>query len=237
MVRRSVTARTIRLVPQLVGRIVGLAAAFAAALFGGAGTLAWPMGWAFLALFLAFVVALSVWLLRANPGLLVERMTGIGRADQKSWDKALMALAGVAFFAWLALMGIDAVRFRWSQVPGVLRAFGLALLVGAMALFFLTFRENAFLSPAVRVQADRGQTVVSTGPYRHVRHPMYAAFLALTAGTALLLGSWYALLGCVPLAALVAVRATLEERTLRRELAGYDDYVRHVRHRLIPFVW
>ena len=222
---------------QLAARIAGLGAAFAAALFGGAGTLAWPAGWTFLALFLAFVVALSAWLLRANPELLVERMTGIGRADQKAWDKALMALAGVGFFAWLALMGLDAVRFRWSYMPAGLRALGLALLAGAMVLFFLTFRENSFLSPSVRVQSDRGQTVVTTGPYRHVRHPMYAAFLALTAGTALFLGSWYGLLGCVPLAALVAVRATLEERTLRRELDGYDDYVRRVRYRFVPFVW
>jgi protein-S-isoprenylcysteine O-methyltransferase Ste14 len=229
--------RAMRLVPQLVVRIAGLAAAFAAALFGGAGTLAWPTGWAFLALFVAFVGALSVWLLRANPELLVERMTGIGRADQEPWDKALMALAGVGFFAWLALMGLDAARWGWSHVPSGLRALGAALLVGAMALFYLTFRANAFLSPAVRVQADRGQTVVSTGPYRYVRHPMYAAFVALTAGSALFLGSWLGLLGCAPLAVLVAVRAVLEERTLRRELAGYDDYARRVRYRLIPFVW
>jgi protein-S-isoprenylcysteine O-methyltransferase Ste14 len=231
------TRPAVRLVPQLVLRVLGLAVALGAVLFGGAGTLAWTAGWAFLMLFMAFVVALSGWLLRANPGLLEERMTGIGRTDQEPWDKALMALAALAFFAWLALMGLDAARFRWSRVPAGLRALGAALLAGAMVLFFLTFRENTFLSPAVRVQADRGQTVVSTGPYRYVRHPMYTAFIALTAGGALFLGSWYGLLGCVPLAVLVAVRATLEERTLSRELAGYDDYVRRVRRRLIPFVW
>jgi protein-S-isoprenylcysteine O-methyltransferase Ste14 len=231
------TRPAVRLVPQLVLRVLGLAVALGAVLFGGAGTLAWTSGWAFLMLFMAFVVALSGWLLRANPGLLEERMTGIGRTDQEPWDKALMALAALAFFAWLALMGLDAARFRWSRVPAGLRALGAALFAGAMVLFFLTFRENTFLSPAVRVQADRGQTVVSTGPYRYVRHPMYTAFIALTAGGALFLGSWYGLLGCVPLAVLVAVRATLEERTLSRELAGYDDYVRRVRRRLIPFVW
>ena len=227
----------VRLVPQLVARTVALAVALAAALFGGAGTLAWARGWAFLALFLTFVVALSAWLLRANPALLEERMTGLGHADQKLWDKALMTLAGVGFFAWLALMGLDAARFRWSRVPDWAQAFGAALLIGAMALFFLTFRANPFLSPAVRVQSDRGQSVVSAGPYRLVRHPMYAAFLALVAGAALFLGSWYGLLGCAPLGALVAVRAVLEERTLRRELAGYDDYARLVRYRLIPFIW
>ena len=229
--------RAVRLVPQLVARTAALAAALAAALFGGAGTLAWADGWVFLASFLTFVVALSVWLLRANPALLEERMTALGRPDQKPWDKALMTLAGVGFFAWLALMGLDAARFRWSRVPDWARGFGAALLVGAMALFVLTFRANPFLSPAVRVQSDRGQSVVSAGPYRLVRHPMYAAFLAFIAGAALFLGSWYGLLGCAPLAVLVAVRAVLEERTLRRDLVGYDDYVRRVRYRLIPFIW
>jgi protein-S-isoprenylcysteine O-methyltransferase Ste14 len=90
-----------------------------------------------------------------------------------------MTLAGVGFFAWLALIGLDAARFRWSRVPDWAQAFGAALLVGAMALFVLTFRANPFLSPAVRVQSDRGQSVVSAGPYRLVRHPMYAAFLVV----------------------------------------------------------
>jgi protein-S-isoprenylcysteine O-methyltransferase Ste14 len=74
-----------------------------------------------------------------------------------------MTLAGVGFFAWLALIGLDAARFRWSRVPDWAQAFGAALLAGAMALFFLTFRANPFLSPAVRMQSDRGQSVVSAG--------------------------------------------------------------------------
>ena len=188
-------------------------------------------------MFFGFVVALSAWLLRANPELLVERMTGIGKQDQKGWDKVLLAVTAIAFFAWLALMAADAVRFRWSHVPSWLRAIGGAVLGGSFALFYLTFRENSYLSPAVRLQSERAQRVVSTGPYRHLRHPMYAAFGLLALGTPLLLGSWYGGLGAAVLVGMVAVRAALEERVLRVELPGYVDYMRRVRYRLVPHIW
>jgi protein-S-isoprenylcysteine O-methyltransferase Ste14 len=111
------------------------------------------------------------------------------------------------------------------------------LLVTSFALFFLTFRENAYLSPAVRVQRDRDQVVVSTGPYRHVRHPMYAAFILYALGTNLLLGSWYGLLLALVLIVMVAWRAVREERTLREELPGYEEYMAEVKYRLIPHLW
>src|SRR5262245_48434622 len=114
---------------QLVANVAGMAVVFALALFLPAGTIAWPAGWAFLALFFGFVVALSLWLLRHNPDLLAERLTGIGRPDQKSWDQVLLALTGLAFFAWLALMGLDAARFRWSAVPAWLQGVGALLLL------------------------------------------------------------------------------------------------------------
>jgi protein-S-isoprenylcysteine O-methyltransferase Ste14 len=104
-------------------------------------------------------------------------------------------------------------------------------------VFFATFRENSFLSPMVRIQKERGQTVISSGPYRVVRHPMYAGFLLFVVGTALLLGSWLGLLAGVILAVAVARRAVLEERMLRAELDGYDAYAARVRFRLVPGVW
>jgi len=222
---------------QLTVQIVGMFAVFGLALFLAAGTVAWPAGWTFLVLFFGFVVAISLWLLRHNPGLLTERMTGIGKPDQKTWDKVFYGLASVFFLAWLVLMPLDAVRFHWSHMPAWLQVLGAILLLNSFYLFFLTFRENPFLSPAVRVQTDRGQTVVSTGPYRYVRHPMYAALIPYMLGTTLMLGSWFGLpLGLVLLVG-IARRAVLEERTLRAELQGYDTYMAHVKYRLIPYVW
>jgi protein-S-isoprenylcysteine O-methyltransferase Ste14 len=211
--------------------------AIALALFLPAGTTAWPAAWAFLALFFGFVVCLSLWLLRNNPGLLAERLTGVGRADQKAWDKLFFAIALVLFFAWLVLMALDAGRFHWSEMPVWLQIAGSLILVGSFWLFFLTFRENSYLSPAVRVQTDRGHQVVTTGPYHYVRHPMYAAFIVYALGTTLLLGSWYGSFVALLLVLTTARRAVLEERTLCTELPGYEAYVAAVKYRFVPHVW
>jgi len=221
----------------LMAQIVGMFMVFALVLFLAAGTVAWPAGWAFLVLFFGFTVALSRWLLIHNPGLLTERMTGIGKSDQKPWDKVFFAVANVLFLAWLVILPLDAVRFHWSQMPSWLALVGAILLLCSFYLFFLTFRENAYLSPAVRIQTERGQTVVSTGPYHYVRHPMYATAIILLVGTTLLLGSWYGFGAALLLVVAIAVRAVQEERTLREELFGYGAYMAQVRYRLIPYVW
>jgi protein-S-isoprenylcysteine O-methyltransferase Ste14 len=222
---------------MLTAQIAGMALVFALALFLAAGTVAWPAGWAFLVLFFGFTVALSLWLLRHDPGLLTERMTGIGKPDQKTWDKVFFVVAEMLFLAWLIVMPLDAVRLHWSHVPTWLQAVGVLLMLGSFYLFFLTFRENAYLSPAVRVQTEREQTVVSTGPYHYVRHPMYATALIMMVGTTFLLGSWVGLLPVLVLAVAIALRAVREERTLRAELPGYDAYMAQVKYRLIPYVW
>jgi protein-S-isoprenylcysteine O-methyltransferase Ste14 len=102
---------------------------------------------------------------------------------------------------------------------------------------FLTFRENAYLALVVKVQQERGQSVVSTGPYRYVRHPMYASMFLFFPASALLLGSWWGLLLCAVLLGLLVWRIPLEERMLENGLDGYDEYERDVRYRLIPRVW
>src|SRR5215475_9460826 len=224
-------------VRQLAIQIAGMAVVYTVILFLPAGTLAWPAAWVFLALMFGFTVAVGLWLLRFNPALLAERMTGIGKPDQKAWDKVLLVITAIAFFGWLALMGLDAVRFRWSQVPLWLQVLGTLLLLCSFYVFYLTFRENPFLSPAVRIQTERAHTVVSTGPYHYVRHPMYAGFILYAFGTALLLGSWWGVLGALLLIGIVARRAVLEERALRDELEGYSVYLTRVRYRLLPYLW
>ena len=101
----------------------------------------------------------------------------------------------------------------------------------------LTFRENSYASPVVKIQEDRGQMTVMTGPYAFVRHPMYAGAIPYFLGTPLLLGSLWGLVLAPFIIALLGLRAMMEERTLDAELPGYEDYAAQVRYRLIPFVW
>ena len=224
-------------VAKVTGQFVVLFLLFALALFIAAGTITWMAGWLFLILFFGFFASVSTWLFRHNPGLLLERTHIVGTADQQRWDKFLYPLLEVLCFAWLVLDSLDSVRFRWSSMPGWLQSAGGMVLLASFYLFFLTFRENSYLSPVVRVQQERGQTVVSTGPYRYVRHPMYSAIAVFLIGTTLLLGSWYGLLFVPCILIVLARRAVLEERTLQKELPGYAAYAARVRYRLVPRVW
>jgi len=222
---------------ELIAKTVGMQVVFTLSLFLPAGTLAWPTGWVYVAISFVFGIGLTAWLARYDPELLAERLSGLRKADRKKWDKVFVPIIAVGFFVWLALMGLDAARFRWSAVPMWLQAIGFLLLLISYYVFYLTFRENPYLSPAVRIQKERGQKVVSTGPYRHVRHPMYAGFSLYVVGTALMLGSWLGVASGLLLIAAVARRAVLEERTLQQELPGYGEYMMRVRYRLIPEVW
>lgn len=221
---------------RAVGQIIVLLIAFSLALFLPAGTLAWPAAWLFLVLFFGFFIAINVWLARYNPGLLQERLN-FGTADQQGPDKIIFPILLLFPFLWLAFIGLDARRFHWSAVPLWVEGLGGLLVLGSFYLFFLTFRENSYLSTVVRVQKDRGHQVISTGPYHYVRHPMYSGMLLFMLGTPLLLGSAYGVLVGLLLVLALAWRARLEERTLLRELTGYDTYMTQVRYRFIPFVW
>jgi protein-S-isoprenylcysteine O-methyltransferase Ste14 len=223
-------------VKLLIGQTAGLFVIFSAALFLPAGTLAWPAGWIFLLLFFGFFIGVNMWLDRHNPGLLTERMH-FGTSDQQGWDKILFPLLLLYPFVWLVFMSLDAVRFHWSLEPAWVQAVGTAVLLGSFYLSYLTFRENSYLSPVVRIQEDRGQTVISSGPYHYVRHPVYAGIAVFAVGTSLLLGSWYGVLLGLILIVIVERRAVLKERTLRKELQGYAAYMAEVKYRLIPHVW
>jgi len=221
---------------SLVIQIVILFVALGLVLFGAAGTLAWVPGWTFVVLYLGFTVITLAWMLWQDPGLLEERMTPFG-SGQPGWDRAIMILLSVLVVAWFLIMPLDAERLRWSHVPTWLQGAGAVVLIASLVLFFMTFRENSYLSPAVRVQRERGHRVVSSGPYRYVRHPLYSGVGLFVVGTTLLLGSWTGLLLGAVIVAMVAWRAVREEHTLRGELDGYADYMSRVRFRMIPGIW
>jgi protein-S-isoprenylcysteine O-methyltransferase Ste14 len=166
---------------------IGWIVAIALVLFLAAGTFRWIAAWCFLILYFSFGIIITLWMIRHAPDLLQERVTGLGKLE--AWDKVFFCLAITCFIAWFVLMPLDAVRFHWPHMPVWLQIVGGLILVVSFYLFYLVVRENPYLSPAVRIQKERGQTVISTGPYRYVRHPMYAAYIPFVVGTALLLGS------------------------------------------------
>jgi len=220
----------------LVMQSVVLFVLLALVLFLPARTIAWLAGWIYLFLFFSFFLGVNAWLYRHNPGLLQERMS-LTKPDQKGWDKVIFPLFLLFPFIWLAFISFDAVRFHWSPVPVWIQGVGVVSLLFSFYLFFLTFRENSYLSTVVRIQEERGHTVVTTGPYHYVRHPMYAAFLPFMIGTPLLLGSWYGVLFGLAFVIVLGKRAVLEERMLQKELHGYSEYMIQVKYRIIPYVW
>ncbi|MEO7019994.1 MAG: isoprenylcysteine carboxylmethyltransferase family protein [Ktedonobacteraceae bacterium] len=203
-------------------------------LFLAAGTLAWPAGWIFLILFYSFVVVIVRLLSKQNPSLLEERMSVFKPNPKRD---TMFLLLGVVSLVWLIVIPLDAVRFHWLQVPLWLQAVGALALLGSFAIMYLAFRENAYLTPTVRIQQEREHVVVSTGPYRYMRHPMYTGFHLFFLGLPLLLGSGVGLVLTPVLIGLVVRRTVLEEHLLREELLGYDAYMIQVPSRFIPHIW
>lgn len=216
-------------------RLLGWTVFIAALVLLPAGTVAYPGAWVFVGLFGLGSLAIILWLGKYSPDLLRERMAPPLQRAQKPWDRIFLLLFMFAFLVWLVLMGWDARRTGFAAVPPWLQAVGALLIVTSMIGVWWTFRENTFAAPVVKVQ--EGQRVIDTGPYAIVRHPMYASALLNFIGTPLLLGSWLGLAFSILLILGIAWRAVQEERTLREELRGYEDYVSRVRYRFIPFVW
>jgi protein-S-isoprenylcysteine O-methyltransferase Ste14 len=216
--------------------VFGFAAA-AVLLFLPAGTLAWAQGWAFLLLFAACGLVTDIWLLRRDPALLLARMASPLAPGQRPRDRMVMALILAAFVGWFVFMALDARRFGWTQTPRWAQALGAALIVAAFWGWFRVLRANSFAATTIQLQRDRGQTVVSTGPYAVVRHPMYAYAILMLLGAPLMLGSLWGLAALVVFVPLLAARAIGEEALLLKGLPGYADYARKVRFRLAPGIW
>jgi len=206
-------------------------------LFVAAGTVEWPAAWIFLAQAIVVSLVGGLWLARYDPALFQERLGAPIQKDQPTADKIVLTVFIVGFLGAHVLMALDAVRFRWSSVPLSVQVFGELILLISLWISFRVLRENSFAAPVVKIQEDRRQTVISTGLYRYVRHPMYAGALLYLVGTSLLLGSLRGLAAVVVLAILLGIRIQIEEKALRAGLEGYDDYAARVRYRLIPRVW
>ncbi|MCP5432802.1 MAG: isoprenylcysteine carboxylmethyltransferase family protein [Alphaproteobacteria bacterium] len=219
---------------RLVVQTLAFCAFMGVLLFGGAGTLNWPQAWAFLALFGVLGLGVGFWLLARDPGLLAERLGSPVARDQMAWDRALMALVFLLFFAWLVFMGLDAVRYGWTSTPRWAQWLGAGLIVLSNLGGAWTFHANSFAAPTVKTQSARGHAVATGGPYALVRHPMYTSALLMMLGVPLLLGSLWGLVAFPVLLAVVWLRARGEEKMLLTELPAYAEYAARVRARFFP---
>ena len=200
-------------------------------LFLPAGSLEYMNGWLFIGLlFLPMLILGTVLLLKA-PKLLEKRL---GAKEKENTQKGVVAISGLLFVVGFVVAGLD-FRFGWSRVPlWVVIASSCVLLI-SYALYAEVMRENAYLSRTIEVQKD--QKVVDTGLYGIVRHPMYAVTVWLFLSIPLVLGSWWSLLCFLPYVAVIVVRILNEEKVLEAGLEGYAEYKKHVKYRLLPFVW
>lgn len=226
------------MITRLVLQTTAWLVCMGALLFGAAGTLAWPAGWWYLIETGGLSLWVGFWLARHDPGLLAERLAPIVQAQQSRWDRYFMMAVAVMWSAWLVLMALDAMRYRWSApLPIWLVSLGSLCILVCIFMCLIVFRANSYAAPVVKIQASRGHKVIDTGPYAFVRHPMYSAALLLFIGTPLLLGSWWGL-ACVPLLVIgIGWRAVREERVLAAQLEGYTHYTTRVRYRFVPFIW
>src|SRR3569833_1147250 len=203
-------------------------------LFVPAGTLNWPLAWWFVGAFLVSTLIAVAVIWRVNPEIFVARSRI--QPGTKAWDYFFIALIIGGFMAVLPVAALD-FRLGWSSMPGWLIGLGFALFILGYAGSIWPVAVNRHFEPGVRIQKDRGQTVVDTGPYAIIRHPGYSSATLLIVGMALMLGSFWALVPAVIAIIGTAVRTLLEERTLRAELPGYTEYTQRVKYRWVPGVW
>jgi protein-S-isoprenylcysteine O-methyltransferase Ste14 len=220
-------------------RLVADAVLVAILLFTSAGTLTWWRAWVLLAVLLLVRTLGAVAVYRINPDLLRERAK-LPVHDEQSWaDRLLLfAVLTTGFLGLPVLAGLDVFRLHMLPRPTPLLAdAGLVLFAIGWSIKNLALRANAFATAVVRLQSERAHAVADGGIYAVVRHPFYAADPLIFVGLALWLESYAAALWAVIPVSLMVIRLHLEERFLRRELPGYDDYTVRVPHRLIPGVW
>lgn len=203
-------------------------------LFIPAGTIRYWQAWVYTALYFVASGLIVLYLTKRDPALLRRRMRGGPTAETAPPQRAAMWLASIAFIAAMVIPALDR-RFGWSNVPIAISVIGDVLTLLWFFVMFVVFRENTF--SAATIQIAEGQTVISTGPYAVVRHPMYAGGLLSFVGTPLALGSWWGLLALAAAIPALVWRMFNEETFLRANLPGYAEYAARVRYRLIPGVF
>jgi protein-S-isoprenylcysteine O-methyltransferase Ste14 len=199
-----------------------------------AGTLAYWQAWVFILVFMTSVNVIGLYLAVKDPALL-ERRKKVGPGEEQSLvQKVIMSIAILSFLGLFIFCGLDH-RFGWSPVGGGVSLAGDALVALGLLINLVVFRENSFGGSTVQTFTE--QTVISSGPYALVRHPMYAGVLVMASGVPLALGSWWGMLFLAIVLPGLVLRILDEEKLLKKELPGYGEYLQKVRYRLVPYLW
>jgi protein-S-isoprenylcysteine O-methyltransferase Ste14 len=213
----------------------GLLALFGVCLFVAAGSWDWPRGWASLGASFAGELAVIAWLVVRAPETLNQR--GAGHTGVKPFDIVFMVAWLILSFSLAIVAGLDCIRYGWSSLPWPAFVPGIGLLIAATGIGTWAMVENEHFEQFVRIQTDRSHRVVTTGPYRIVRHPGYVAGILGALAGPLMLGSAWSTVPAGLIVVLFVWRTSREDTTLQNELDGYTQYTRQTRCRLIPFLW
>jgi protein-S-isoprenylcysteine O-methyltransferase Ste14 len=213
---------------------VGEVFVLAALVFIPAWTIHYWQGWVFLVVFVVSTNAVGIYVALTDPALLERRRKAGPGKEQRPAQRVVALLLILSFNAAVVVSALDH-RFGWSHVAPIVSAVGDLIFGLGLFVVLLTFRANTYGGSSVEIV--EGQTVISTGPYAIVRHPMYVAAVVMTIGVPLALGSWWGLLAVLGVIFALVARILDEESLLRSDLVGYTEYTLHVRYRLVPFVW
>jgi protein-S-isoprenylcysteine O-methyltransferase Ste14 len=213
-----------------------MSAALGAVLLAAGGRWDWVEGWVVAGVYFVLMTSAGVWTLRSAPDLGRERVRAIAHPGSLH-ERLILIWAPISLVSMIVVAALDGGRFHWSQVPLWAEIVGFGMLAGYIALNVWAANSNPFLSATAHVQEDRGHHVVARGPYRFIRHPMYAGLCLLGLGVPLALGSWWALIPGGLFALTFVYRTGQEDRFLSASLPGYREYARTTRFRLIPGIW
>ncbi|HMF31502.1 MAG TPA: isoprenylcysteine carboxylmethyltransferase family protein [Candidatus Lokiarchaeia archaeon] len=199
-----------------------------------AWTIDYLQAWVYILTFGVSAILITMYLVKKDPKLLERRVKAVPTAETETSQKKITSLLNVFFIFVFIVAGFD-YRFHWSNIPLYVSIIADVFVVVGFCIVFLVFKENSFTSGIIEVVED--QKVISTGPYRIVRHPMYAGALLMLFVSPIALGSYWAILCVIPLTLSVAARALDEEKFLSKNLSGYPEYCQKVHYRLIPLIW
>jgi protein-S-isoprenylcysteine O-methyltransferase Ste14 len=206
----------------------------AIAIFLPAGSLSFWQAWMYLAVFAGCTILITAYLVRNDRELLAGRVQAGPVAETQRSQQIIQSLASLFFIGLFIVPGLD-FRFGWSKVPPVVSLLADGIVALGFYFVFLVFRENSYTRATIEVSA--GQKVITTGPYAMVRHPMYAGAMLLILFTPLALGSWVAVPFSILLILVIVARLLDEERFLKVNLSGYEEYCQKVHYRLVPLIW